>query len=165
MTGPDDSLPTVSRRKPTVWVAAGVALLVLLAALGALALRRRADAPAPERLKQKVNALVKDLIQDRWAFMRKAVEQVGSDEGARALYRDQPGLASRIPTEAAFLKAASGWRRILEPLPETLPDLESRAVTYARKPEGTEMSYRTAKGTVVFLKWTEDDRLVEMRVY
>jgi hypothetical protein len=165
MTEPDGSLPSISGRKPVVWVATGAALLVLLAALGALALRRRADAPAPERLKQKVNALVKDLIQDRWAFMRKAVEQVGSDEGARALYRDQPGLASRIPTEAAFLKAASRWRRILEPLPEALPDLESRAVTYVNKPEGTEMSYRAAKGTVVFMKWTEDDRLVEMRVY
>lgn len=165
MTEPHDSLATGPRRRPVAWVWAGAVLVVLVAALGALALRRRVDAPAPERLKQKVNALVKDLIQDRWAFMRKAVEQVGSDEGARALYRDHPGLASRIPTEAAFLKAASGWRRILEPLPEALPSLESRAVTYAKRPEGTEMSYRAPKGTVVFLKWAEDDQLVEMRVY
>lgn len=164
MTEADASLSVAPRRRPWTALVAGGALL-LLAGSAFLALRRRASEPAPERLKQKVNALVKDLIRDRWTLMRQAVEQVGTDDGALALYHAHPGLASRIPTEAAFLKAASRWRRVLEPLPEQLPDLESRALTYAKSPEGTEMSYRTTKGTVVFLKWAEDDRLVEMRVY
>jgi len=143
----------------------GVCGLVVLVGLGGVALRRRAVTPAPDRLKQKVNAMVKDLIRGHWATMRQAVAQVGSDEGARALYQAHPGLASRIPTEGAFVKAASGWRRLLEPLPEDLPDLETRALTYAKKPEGTEMSYRMPKGTVIFMKWAEDGQLVEMRVY
>jgi hypothetical protein len=146
-----------------LWAILGLAAFGLL--LGVLVFRRGTADPEPERLKRKVHAMAQDLIRDRWVTMRKAVALVGTDEGARAFYQANPGLATRIHTEAAFLRAASGWRRVLEPLPEGLPDLETRDLTYTETTESTEMSYQTSKGVVVFLKWASDDRLVEMRIY
>jgi hypothetical protein len=133
--------------------------------LGALVLRRGAADPEPERLKRKVHAMAQNLIRDRWVIMRKAVGQIGSDEGARAFYQANPGLAMRIPTEELFLRIASGWRKLIEPLPEDLPDLEAHTLSYTETSEGTEMSYRTSKGVLVFMKWASDDRLMEMRIY
>lgn len=137
---------------------------ILLSILGTCVRERGSSAQEPDRLKRKVNAMVKDLIRDHWNAMRKAVEQVSTDEGAKAFYAANPGLAPRIPTESAFLKVARSWRPLLQPLPEALPELETHDLSYVKKADGAEMSYRTPKGTKIFMKWSED-RLIEMRVY
>lgn len=150
-------------RPRRLWIGAGIALGILLV-LGAFVIRRRTAEGGPEQVQRRVNALAQDLIRDHWTAMRKAVEQLGTDEGARAFFADNPGLSPRIPSEAAFLEKVRSWRPLMRPLPEVLPGIEAHDLSYLRKQDQTEMSYRLANGTCIFMKWSED-RLVEMRVY
>jgi len=164
-----ESLPEVERSpapaRQRLWLGAGVALgAVILALLATLLFRSGSEEAQAERMKQKVSGLAQDLIRDHWAAMRKAVEQVGTDEGALAFYAANPGLAVRVPTAAAFLEKARTWRPLLRPLPEALPGLETHDLSYVRKQEQEEMSYRTAHGTFIFMRWSEGG-LVELRVY
>lgn len=160
---PSPHEPSPKRLPPWVVLTAMAGVMVL--GLGLWAWRRSVADRDPSRFKARVNALVKDLIQDHWNVMREAVAQVATDEGAKAFFSANAGLAPRIPSEAAFLRTCHAWRRVLEPLPESLPSLENRDLSYVKKEDGTEMSYRTAKGVRIFMRWASDGRLVEMRVY
>lgn len=140
-----------------MWLA-GLGLGVALV-LGTCALRRGA-----EPFKEKVNAMAQDLIREHWGAMRQAVGQIGTDEGAKAFYASNPGLSPRVASEIAFLELVRSWRPLVQSLPEALPALETRDLSYVRKGDQTEMSYRIANGTFIFMKWSED-RLVEMRIY
>jgi hypothetical protein len=73
-------------------------------------------------------------------------------------------LSPRISSEAAFLGKVRTWRSLLQPLPDVLPGLETHDLSFVKKVDQTEMSYRIANGTRIFMKWS-DDRLVEMRIY
>jgi hypothetical protein len=153
--------PSISR----LWLVSGLALgLLVCVVAGMCALRKKAAAADPEPLKHKVESMVKDLIRDHWNDMRKAVTQLKTDDGARAFFAENPGLATRVPTESTFVEMSRSWRPLLEPLPEALPSIEGHNLTYVKNAEGAEMSYRTPKGTRIFMKWAEN-KLVEMRVY
>lgn len=160
-----DSVSAPNPRPTRLWIGAGIGLgAMLMAFLGTCAFRRGSADPEPEQFKRKVNAMAQDLIRDHWAAMRKAVEQIGTDEGAKAFFASNPGLSPRIPSETAFLETARTWRSILQPLPEVLPRLETHDLSYVKKTDQTEMSYRISNGTCIFMKWSQD-RLVEMRIY
>jgi hypothetical protein len=58
-----------------------------------------------------------------WASVHAQIQSLRTDEGVRALYRDNPGLAQNYPTEAEFLKAAREWRPKLGDIPEKRPDI------------------------------------------
>src|SRR5512135_2234296 len=66
-------------------------------------------------------AMTHSMETAEWGQLRQAVAQLQTDDGTRALYQANPGLAARYPDEAAFLKAAQQWRPRLEPLPERVP--------------------------------------------
>jgi len=79
--------------------------------------------------------------------------------------RSGPASASRWPAPWPECSCSGGaWRPLVRPLPEALPALETHALSYVRKQEQEEMSYRTANGTFIFMKWSEGG-LVELRVY
>lgn len=158
-----EDAPAPMSKSRRLCLGAGIMLAALLAT-GAWVLRRGAAKADPEQIQRRVNALAQDLVRDHWISMRKAVEQLGTEEGARAFFADNPGLSPRIPSEAAFLEKVRSWRPLLRPLPEVLPGLETHDLSYLRKQNQTEMSYRLANGTCIFMKWSEG-RLVEMRVY
>ena len=65
--------------------------------------------------------VIEGFAKDEWAEMRRDVDRMMTDDGARALYAENPGLAERFPTEEEFLTAVRSWRDDLEPLPEKIP--------------------------------------------
>jgi hypothetical protein len=163
-----EAQPTmVTERSPArlwrLWLGAGLALAGLALA-GTFAFRRGTEEVQSERMKQKVSGLAQDLIRDHWEAMRKAVEQMETDDGAKAFYLANPGLAGRIPSEAAFLEKVRSWRPLLRPLPQALPGLEAHDLSYVRKQDQVELSYRTAQGAFLFMRWSGGN-LVELRVY
>lgn len=141
----------------------GVGVLLVLA-FGLLVFRRGTAREDPVRFKQKVDAMARNLIRDQWASMRQAVAQIRTDEGAKAFFAANPGLSPRIRSEAAFLKLARSWRHLVQPLPEVMPGLESRELSYVKGAGREEMRYRVPSGTYIFMKWS-GGRLVEMRIY
>lgn len=58
--------------------------------------------------------------QPEWDAYRAVLAALATDDGSRALYRQNPGLAKAYPAEAAFLAAAKGWRPRLQPVPEDI---------------------------------------------
>lgn len=108
----------------------------------------------PEGFKQTVFGYVKQFMREDWEELRRVVEQLGTDEGATALYRAAPGLAEKWPDEAAFLAEARAWRPQLEPLPAEIPDLEGHDVQYNSSfGNRTTLGFRQANGTRVELTW------------
>ncbi|HJU82567.1 MAG TPA: hypothetical protein VJ600_00010 [Holophagaceae bacterium] len=113
------------------------------------------------------NAMTRSMEAAEWGQLRQAVAQLQTDEGARALYQANPGLASRYPDEAAFLKAAQDWRPRLEPLPEHVPSLFTGRVSYNIQIAGgfrrADLGYRTTKGTWIASHW-ENGRLTTIDI-
>ena len=60
-----------------------------------------------------------------WPLLRRTVEDLGTDEGARDLYSRQRGLREQYPSEAAFLAAVQGWRPSLAGFPAEMPGPEA----------------------------------------
>jgi hypothetical protein len=102
-----------------------------------------------------------------WAAARAMVAQLGTDEGARAVYAANPGLAGRYPDEASFLQAVRGWRPRLEPLPEQKPGLTSGRVdmnlSIANGHRRVELNYVNGKGARLSTRWA-DGLLEDLRV-
>lgn len=65
-----------------------------------------------------------EAMNQAWAQMRKDVARLSTDEGAREMYKSNPGLGDRYPTEQAFVEASSVWRGKLNQLPERPPSLQ-----------------------------------------
>jgi hypothetical protein len=51
------------------------------------------------------------------------IHALGTEQGARDLYRRNPGLAQNYATEEDFVKASASWRPKLAGLPEKRPGL------------------------------------------
>ncbi|MBP1627781.1 MAG: hypothetical protein H6Q00_2256 [Holophagaceae bacterium] len=60
-----------------------------------------------------------------WAQMRESAEMARTEEGARALYLANPGLARNYPTVEDFLKASEAWRARIGEIPVQRPDLKT----------------------------------------
>ena len=146
-----------------LWVFLGGSLALLLA-LGVCLARWKREVDSEARFRRRVDTLARNLVQTHWVSMRQAVSQIVTDEGAKALFAASPGLSPRIPSEDAFLAKARTWRALVRPLPEALPGLESRDLSYLKVKDQVEMRYRLPNGTCIFMKWTQD-RLVDMRIY
>ena len=135
---------------------AGV-LLILLTCLGFTGYGLHKGAQAADRV---------------WQQVATSVRQLRTDEGARALYRENPGLAESYPTEAAFLEAAATWRPKLAGVPEQRPDLkelfrEGKGLAVdVRSRNGQEhlkLRYTVPSGAILRLE-TQEGRLTDLRV-
>lgn len=158
-----DSLESEAPDPRPLRICLGVGALLVLS-LGLFAFRGGTEKEDPAQFRQKVDAMARNLIRGQWASMRQTVIQIGTDEGAKAFFASHPGLAPRIRSEAAFLKLARSWRPLVQPLPEVLPGLESRELSYVKGAGREEMRYRVPNGTYIFMKWS-GGRLVELRIY
>lgn len=124
----------------------------------------------PKGFEKSIQGFAGKFIKDDWDEARRVVDQLQTDDGTKALYKANPGLAETYPTEAAFLEAAKGWRPHLAPLPADLPDLDKQDLSYQNNMGGrTVLSYRNADGGHLRLAWTGskkhgDRTLVEISV-
>jgi hypothetical protein len=114
-------------------------------------------------------------VLDRaWAQAHSEVTALRTDQGARTLYRENPGLAQNYPTEDDFVTASAEWRKNLGDLPEKRPDL--RDILAGRKPggvslrstdtDGNHMStirLRMSNGSTLVVE-LENDRLTDIQV-
>ena len=75
----------------------------------------------PKAFEKRVEGFAKGMVQKEWERFRTLVDQLQTDDGARALYRANPGLHQAHPTEDQFLQAARAWRPRLGPLPAEAP--------------------------------------------
>lgn len=66
---------------------------------------------------------VSEKADQAWAQMDQTVRSLRTEQGAKALYLANPGLANTYPTEEDFLKAAEGWRDKLGEFPVQRPSL------------------------------------------
>jgi hypothetical protein len=64
-----------------------------------------------------------EAMDQAWVRMRKEVAELSSEDGARKMYQQNPGLADRYPTEEDFVKASAIWRPKLTQLPEQPPTI------------------------------------------
>ncbi len=153
---PEDGGP-VKTGMPTwlkVSLGCGVALLIVLCTCvgGSIYLQQRIKKD-PEGFKRQIKGFVQAKIQDDWTFLRRAVEQIRTDEGAKAFYAANPKLIQQYPSEAEFLEAVKGWRSELQPIPEAMPDFDSRDLQYTQGIRGGWVSYRFPNGKHVRLAW------------
>lgn len=143
-----------------VMIGCGAAFLCFLIAVGALA--------------WFVVHKATSALDRGWAQIHAEVRALRTDEGARALYRDNPGLAQNYPTVEDFVKASAEWRKDLGELPEKRPELKD--ILAGRKPGGVSIRTRDAGGThsaVIRLRMSngstlvvemEDDKLTDIQV-
>ncbi len=111
----------------------------------------------PEGFKHKIQDVVRKAVKDDWAFLRRTVDQLGTDEGSKTFYAAQPKLHDQYPTEAQFQEAVKIWRPKLEPIPEEIPDLDSHDFTYQKGMTGKWLSYRCANGTKIRIEWASSN--------
>lgn len=106
-------------------------------------------------------------LEQAWGIIRKDLQQLESEVGAKAFYRENPGLAGRYPTEEAFLKACAGWKPKLQGFPEKAPDvLNTPGLEFSAKTRGQKdiyLSYHLPKGGL-FRFASLDDRVVGLSV-
>lgn len=109
-------------------------------------------------------------ISAAWSEMARDVESLRTDEGARSLYRANPGLAQNYATEDEFVKASGEWRDRLGSLPATPPSLKELAEgkgqgSFAIHSENDHrrVRFRFKKGGTLILEW-EQDQLVDIRM-
>lgn len=109
-----------------------------------------------------------------WAQMRAEVHSLRTEEGARELYRKNPGLAQNYPTEEDFVKASAEWRSKLEDLPASRPTLKEMmrggrhgAITIqTRASDGakvTTIRMRMASGSILVVEM-DNDKLTDIRM-
>lgn len=107
-----------------------------------------------------------------WVHVASSSKQLRTEEGARALYRENPGLAASYSTEEEFLREAAGWRSKLAGVPEKRPDLkelfrEGKGLSVQAEggsgQERMKLRYHLPSGGVLHLK-TEGGRLTDIRV-
>ncbi len=105
-----------------VLMGCGIAVLVALVTCAVDgAILRNIIKKDPKAFEKRVEGFAKGLIQKDWERFRTLVHQLQTDEGARALYRANPGLHQAHPTEDQFLQTARAWRPRLGPLPAEAP--------------------------------------------
>ncbi|MBL0313749.1 MAG: hypothetical protein IPP78_13795 [Holophagaceae bacterium] len=130
-----------------------VALLLLATCIGGSFYLQHKIKQDPKGFERQIKGMVQAKIQDDWNFLRKAVEQISTEEGAKAFYAANPKLVGQYPSESTFLEAAKSWRPELEPIPEAMPDLDSHDLQYTQNIRGGWLSYRFPSGKHVRLAW------------
>lgn len=107
------------------------------------------------------------LTAAEWSELRAGVDQMGTREGAQGFYAAHPALASRYPSEEAFLAAWKVWAPELEPLPAEPPSITSgRFAPSYQNTNGfkrVQLVYVTAKGRSIQANW-ENGQIVDFMV-
>ena len=132
----------------------GIVLLLLLCTCvgGSLYLRHKIKQD-PQGFKRQIKGFVQKKIQDDWTYLGSAVEQIRTDEGAKAFYAANPKLVGQYPSEAQFLEAVKAWRPELQAIPEAMPDLDRHDLQYSQRFSGGSLSYRFPNGKHVRIAW------------
>lgn len=71
------------------------------------------------------------VLDEMWGRLHAEMATLATTEGARKIYRENPGLADRYPTEEEFLQAAERWRGKLEGFPAKRPEF-SKMIKHKR---------------------------------
>jgi hypothetical protein len=129
------------------------ALIVLCTCVGGSIYLQQKIKRDPQAFKQQIKGFVQAKIKDDWTFLRRAVEQIRTDDVAKAFYAANPKLIEQYPSEALFLEVVKGWRPDLQPIPEAMPDLDSHDLQYTQRIGGGWLSYRFPNGKHVRLAW------------
>jgi hypothetical protein len=112
------------------------------------------------------------VFDQAWGDIRRDVQELQTDEGARKLYQDNPGLATRYPTVEEFQKASTGWRAKLSDFPEKRPEIKEILssqggiqfnVSEHNGVKSTSFRYPLPRGGVLRVE-TENDLLVDIGV-
>jgi len=105
-----------------VLMGCGIALLLVLVtcAVGAAVLGNYIKKD-PKAFETRVEGFANSLIQRDWERLRTLVDQLQTDDGARAVYRANPSLRQTQASEEPFLQAVRAWRPRLRPLPQEAP--------------------------------------------
>lgn len=154
----NSGLPTQKKGMP-LWLKAllGCGLLMLLllgGCVGGCYYLGHLASKDPKGFERSVQGFVGQFIQEDWDDARKVVDQLMTDEGAKALYHSNPGLADAFPNETAFVQAARGWRPKLKPLPPQLPDLNKGDLSFQNSVgDRSTLSYRPEGGSRLRLIW------------
>jgi hypothetical protein len=113
-----------------------------------------------------------------WDTVMGVADAIQTDEGALALYRDNPLLKGSYPTEDDFLKSAAAWRGKVAGLPRT-PPLQDwmdgdwvngngvgmrRSIQPGHGAGTLEVFYAPAEGTQIRLYLREGEGLVEIDI-
>lgn len=108
----------------------------------------------PEGFERRVEGWFKDYAGEHWRQFRDAATALETAEGTRALYARSPELKGAFATETDFLKAAEGWRPLLEPVPEEMP-MKRGGVQFSQQGRGSfVIGYRNSKGTRIRMTFT-----------
>lgn len=138
--------------------------IVLLLALGAcvgggywIARQAKQD---PEGFKRGALNLAVSAIRPEYDHGAGLVRQLLSEEGARALWRANPGIHAAHGDEAAFLKAAEGWRPHLHALPPLEADHLEKGRLDIQKDvfTGVRFGYRMEDGSKIRMAWDPSTR-------
>ena len=112
-------------------------------------------------------AIGKAMDGREWGQLKEAVQQLQSDDGAKALYQANPPLGQAYPTEDAFVQQVKTWRPKLEPLPTQMPSLFTGKISYNVSVNGgfrkVELGYTNSRGAVIASRW-ENGRLQMLTV-
>jgi hypothetical protein len=110
-------------------------------------------------------------IDSSWNLLYSTAESLKTEEGARRLYKSNPGLKENYPTVEEFVKAAQEWRPKLGPIPQKRPELKALFAGHqmeynARAENGRQtvsVKYRMSDQGRLCLE-AEGSKLVDVRV-
>lgn len=114
----------------------------------------------------------KHMMNKGWAQIRSGASELSTDDGARKMYRSNPGLAHRYATEEEFVKASSAWREKISQLPEKPPSLKEMAegkgevqfhTSYENGRERTLLKIRLQDGSHLTME-SDDKGLTDIKV-
>jgi hypothetical protein len=101
---------------------------------------------------------MKNQFSAEWVDLRRTVDLLMTEEGARSLYASTPGLHDTWASEADFLAAADKWRPHLEPLPERIPLMSGRAglnFEFSESSRRISIQYTNDRGARIKGTWKE----------
>ncbi len=96
--------------------------------------------------------------QHKWEDFRKVLLQCADDASAAALYRKEPGLHTRFPTEAAFLESLTTLRPVLVKLPLSLEEgAHEFSIHNIHSPfrNSRVSTFRTSNGQELVVTWKD----------
>jgi hypothetical protein len=83
-------------------------------------------------------------LDQGWAELHTNLASLRTEQGARNVYRQNPGLCQSFPTEDDFVKAAAEWRGKLGDLPEKRPEIKD--ILAGKGPGAITIRSRDAEG-------------------
>lgn len=121
-------------------------------------LHRLTFAATREALAEEDRTMRRARAEEDWKRFRETTARLATEEGSRALWKVEPGLAQRFQSENLFLKEVTRLRPFLEPLPESntfVAPRFQRKVLRGRVGEDRELAFAFEGGTLR-LTWQQD---------